>query len=156
MFVQNVHAIKPTKYGIEVWSMVDSNNSNLLMAYIYGVKYTGGPQRQQAKRVVHDLTTTILNSGRIATRDTFFTYVYIADELLRKVAMLGSPRKNQADVKYRHLLSISAFLDKANKITKTCRSMQESICEWIDGRTDGASTTRQEEKTVYGVPMKPW
>ena len=63
---------KPGKYGIKVWSMVDASNAYLMNAQIYKEKGPYSPERHQAKRVVKDLTTSIINSGRNVTCDNFF------------------------------------------------------------------------------------
>ena len=50
---------KPSKYGIKIWCMVDVTNAYLLNAQIYSGKSPDGSERQQASRVVWELTTTI-------------------------------------------------------------------------------------------------
>ena len=90
---------KPGKYGIKVWSMVDASNAYLLNAQIYKGKGPCGPERHQAKRVVKDLTTPILNSGRNITCDNFFTDFSLAVELLeKKLTILGTLRKNKREI----------------------------------------------------------
>ena len=87
---------KPGKYGIKVWSMVDASNAYLLNAQIYKGKGPCGPERHQAKRVVKDLTTPILNSGRNIACGNFFTDFSLAVELLeKKLTILGTLRKNK-------------------------------------------------------------
>lgn len=55
----NVNASKPGKYGIKVWSIVDASNVYHLNARVYTGKGPFGPEQQQAKRVVRNLTTPI-------------------------------------------------------------------------------------------------
>ena len=90
---------KPGKYGIKVWSMFDASNAYLLNAQIYKGKGPCGPERHQAKRVVKDLTTPILNFGRNITCDNFFTDFSLAVELLeKKLTILGTLRKNKREI----------------------------------------------------------
>ncbi|XP_066941098.1 piggyBac transposable element-derived protein 4-like [Macrobrachium rosenbergii] len=90
---------KPNKYGIKIWCIVDATNAYLLNAQIYSGKGPDGPERQQASRVVRDLTTTIANSGRNVTCDIFFTEFNLALELLSKnITLLGTLRKNKQEI----------------------------------------------------------
>ena len=51
--------------------MVDASDAYLTNAQIYKGKGPNGQERHQAKKVVKDLTTSIINSGRNVTCDNF-------------------------------------------------------------------------------------
>ena len=90
---------KPGKYGIKVWSMVDVSNAYLMNAQIYKGKLSDGPERHQTKRVVKDLTTSIINFGKNVTSENFFTDFSLAIELFEKnLTILGTLRKNKRKI----------------------------------------------------------
>ena len=100
---------KPGTYGIKVWFLVDASNAYLMNAQIYKGKGPDGPERHEAKRVVKDLATSIINSGRNVTCDNFFTDFSLAIKVLEKnLTILGTLRTS---VKY---LPHSNAIESAN------------------------------------------
>lgn len=90
---------KPSKYGIKIWCMCDAAT-----AYCANLQvYTGMINRQrevgQSKRVVLDLASPILGSGRNITADNFFSSYGLAEELLKhNLTYVGTMRKNRGEI----------------------------------------------------------
>ena len=90
---------KPDRYGIKIWSMVDSKTSYLWNAEIYQGKTSNKRETGQAERVVKQLVKgrgeqTIEHTGRTITAGNFFTSVKLAKDLLNAgVSFLGTLRK---------------------------------------------------------------
>ena len=95
---------KPDRYGIKIWSMVDSKTSYLWNAEIYQGKTSNKRETGQAERVVKQLVKgrgeqTIEHTGRTITADNFFTSVKLAKYLLNAgVSFLGTLRKNKPEI----------------------------------------------------------
>ena len=148
---------KPSKYGIKIWCMVDATNAYLLNAQIYSGKSPDGPERQQASRVVRDLTTTIANSGRNVTCDNFFTDFNLAVELLDKnITLLGTLRKNKREIPLsfqalRHRIEQSAMFG----FSKDHHLMICSYVPKINKSVILLSTMHYDNKKQVDEPFKP-
>ena len=148
---------KPSKYGINVWSMVDSTNSYLLNAQIYTGKGPGGPEKYQAKRIVRDLTTVILNSGRNVTCDNFFTDVHLAIEFLSKnVTMIGTLRKNKREIPSCFQASHRReWLSTKFGFSKEHHLMMCSYVPKVNKAVILLSTMHYDNKVQESTPFKP-
>ncbi|XP_044023761.1 piggyBac transposable element-derived protein 3-like [Siniperca chuatsi] len=89
---------KPAKYGIKIWVTCDVATSYAWKMQIYTGKSAGSaPEVNQGKRVVLDMTEGL--KGRTVTCDNFFTTYALAEELLkRKIALVGTIRKNKPEL----------------------------------------------------------
>ncbi|XP_044045463.1 piggyBac transposable element-derived protein 4-like [Siniperca chuatsi] len=89
---------KPAKYGIKIWVTCDALTSYAWNMQIYTGKSEGSaPEVNQGKRVVLDMTDGL--QGHTVTCDNFFTSYALAEELLkRKMAMVGTIRKNKPEL----------------------------------------------------------
>uniref|UniRef100_UPI003AAEECD7 piggyBac transposable element-derived protein 4-like n=1 Tax=Centroberyx gerrardi TaxID=166262 RepID=UPI003AAEECD7 len=88
---------KPAKYGIKIWVACDVVTSYAWKMQIYTGKSDGSPEVNQGKRIVLDLTEGL--QGNTVTCDNFFTSYALAEELLRrKVALVGTIRKNRPEL----------------------------------------------------------
>lgn len=86
---------KPAKYGLKIWVLADSNTAYCKNLQVYTGKENGKPEKNQGKRVVHDLVG-ILGKGYGITTDNFFTSLELAEELLDKnLTLCGTLRKNK-------------------------------------------------------------
>lgn len=118
---------KPGKYGLKVWALCDAKTSYCCNLQVYTGKEGNNPERNQAARVVRDLSAPFLDSGRNITMDNFFTGIQLADELLaRRTTVVGTLRKNKRDIP-------AAFVDcKGRTIPSTmfAFSDQLTICSY--------------------------
>ncbi|XP_071369448.1 piggyBac transposable element-derived protein 4-like [Centroberyx affinis] len=88
---------KPAKYGLKIWVTCDVNTSYAWKMQIYTGKAADGPEVNQGKRVVLDMTAGL--RGNTVTCDNFFTTYALAEELLkRKVALVGTIRKSKPEL----------------------------------------------------------
>ncbi|XP_027874871.1 piggyBac transposable element-derived protein 4-like [Xiphophorus couchianus] len=89
---------KPAKYGIKIWAACDAKTSYVLNMQVYTGKPAGGaPEKNQGTRVVLDMSNGL--RGHNITCDNFFTSYNLGQELLkRKLTMVGTVRKNRAEL----------------------------------------------------------
>lgn len=89
---------KPAKYGIKIWVTCDVGTSYAWKMDIYTGKPAGAAAEvNQGKRVVLEMTEGL--QGNTVTCDNFFTSYSLAEELLkRKVALVGTIRKNKPEL----------------------------------------------------------
>lgn len=82
---------KPGRYGLKVWTVVDTKTSYVVGYQIYEGKPAGGqPERNQGARVVMDLVRPYFGSGRSVTTDNFFTSLNLARALKEQnMTLLG-------------------------------------------------------------------
>ncbi|XP_036828296.1 piggyBac transposable element-derived protein 4-like [Oncorhynchus mykiss] len=90
---------KPAKYGIKSWVACDAKSSYAWKMQVYtGKAAGGGPEKNQGARVVLDLTEG-LPGGHNVTCDNFFTSYELGQRLLeRNLTMVGTVRKNKAEL----------------------------------------------------------
>ncbi|XP_064867074.1 piggyBac transposable element-derived protein 4-like [Oncorhynchus nerka] len=90
---------KPAKYGIKSWVACDAKSSYAWKMQVYtGKAAGGGPEKNQGARVVLDLTQG-LPAGHNVTCDNFFTSYELGQRLLeRNLTMVGTVRKNKAEL----------------------------------------------------------
>ena len=95
-------ANKPAKYGIKIYSLVDSRMFYTHNMEIYPGKQPAGPfyLPNDAASVVKRLISTIDKSGRNITVDNYFTSIPLANDLLvnHKLTMVGTLRKNKREI----------------------------------------------------------
>ncbi|KAB0803806.1 hypothetical protein PPYR_00776 [Photinus pyralis] len=93
---------KPNKYGIKIFSLVDSSSYYTMNMEIYAGKQPLGPFQidNSASSVVTRLVQPISKSGRNITCDNWFTSVPLALDLLRnhRLTLVGTLRKNKAQI----------------------------------------------------------
>lgn len=113
---------KLARYGIKIYSLVDSKSFDTLNTEIYCGKQPPGPYEQpnSSFHLVKRLITPISGTGRHVTCDNFFTSIPLAEDLLKthKTTLVGTIRKNKKElppeivnVKKRNLCS-SKFIFK--------------------------------------------
>src|ERR1043165_2259818 len=90
---------KPGKYGIKVWIMTDAKTAYCSNLHVYTGKIGNQLEQNQGARVVKDIASHLLDSGRNITMDNFFTSTGLAEELLlRQTIIVGTLRKNKRDI----------------------------------------------------------
>ncbi|XP_053175982.1 piggyBac transposable element-derived protein 4-like [Scomber japonicus] len=89
---------KPGKYGLKIWVACDAQTSYAWNMQIYtGKPADGQPEKNQGQRVVLEVTEGL--RGHTITCDNFFTSYTLGQELLRrKLAMVGTVRKNKPEL----------------------------------------------------------
>ncbi|XP_041792004.1 piggyBac transposable element-derived protein 4-like [Chelmon rostratus] len=89
---------KPGKYGIKIWVACDAQTSYAWNMQMYtGKPVDGQPEKNQGQRVVLEVTEGL--RGHTITCDNFFTSYALGQELLkRKMAMVGTVRKNRPEL----------------------------------------------------------
>lgn len=90
---------KPDKYGLKLVTMCDAKTYYMCSAK----PYIGKEERQQEYSIPTQyflyLTDTIKGSNRNCTMDNWFSSCEVAEKLLeRKLTMVGTMRKNKADI----------------------------------------------------------
>lgn len=92
---------KPDRYGIKLFVLADAANGYALNYQIYtGRAGTDGPERNQAQRVVLQLTQ-FLESGYNITTDNFYTSYQLAQLLLQRdnpMSLVGTMRKHKPEI----------------------------------------------------------
>ena len=89
---------KPDKYGIKVWVLADANNFYVKNFQIYLGKQMNIREKNQAERVVLELSSC-LDSGVNITVDNFFTSISLANKLLENnMTLLGTLRTNRKGI----------------------------------------------------------
>ncbi|KAL4120740.1 hypothetical protein QTP88_013376 [Uroleucon formosanum] len=95
-------ANKPAKYGIKIFSLVDSRTFYTLNMEIYCGQQEERPYKvvNSGKEIVLRLIKPISKTGRNVTCDNWFTSVPLATELLKKyrITMVGTIRKNKREI----------------------------------------------------------
>lgn len=93
---------KPSKYGIKIFSLVDSRVFYTIKMEIYAGKQPEGPFRldNDSMSVVRRLCRPIYNSGRNVVCDNWFTSIPLAIELLKRqrLTLVGTLRKNKREI----------------------------------------------------------
>lgn len=90
---------KPHRYGIKIWSLVDSHSCYVYNCQVYLGKEGNLPEIGQGKRVVEQLAQPIFGSGRNITTDNFFTSVPLAESLWGgKLTLTGTLRSNKKEI----------------------------------------------------------
>lgn len=88
---------KPGKYGIKLWTACDARSGYAWNMQVYTGKPAGGtPERKQGKRVVLEMTEGL--RGHNVTCDNFFTSYELGQELLKKMTMVGTVRRNKPEL----------------------------------------------------------
>ncbi|XP_034060484.1 piggyBac transposable element-derived protein 4-like isoform X1 [Gymnodraco acuticeps] len=89
---------KPAKYGLKIWVTADVETSYAWKCQIYTGKAAGSAAEVgQGKRVVLEMTEGL--QGITVTCDHFFTSYALVQELLkRKVALVGTIRRNKPEL----------------------------------------------------------
>lgn len=93
---------KPAKYGVKVFSLVDSKTAYTLNLEVYVGTQPEGPFRHEnsAEAIVRRLVTPVRGTNRNITGDNWFSSISLAKKLLReeKLTYLGTLRKNKCEV----------------------------------------------------------
>lgn len=92
---------KPAKYGVKVFSLVDSETYYTLNMEIYAGQQPDGPYQldNSATQVVHRLVQPIVNSARNVTMDNWYTSIPLVKELLQmNLTVVGTLRKNKREL----------------------------------------------------------
>ena len=90
---------KPGKYGMKVWIMADSETFYCGDLQLYAGRVGSQQDVGQGSRVVLDLSTSIVNTGRNITTDNFFTSYRLAQELMqRRLSLVGTVRSNRKEI----------------------------------------------------------
>lgn len=90
---------KLAKYGLKFWVAADAQNSYCINLQLYTGKIGVAPERRQGARVVFDLCSHLLGSGRNITTDNLFTDLQLAKDLLQeKTTLVGTMRKSKREV----------------------------------------------------------
>lgn len=111
---------KPAKYGIKIWVTCDVTTSYAWKLQIYTGKSPGSPAEvNQGKRVILEMTEGL--QGNTVTCDDFFTSYGLAEELLkRKMALVGTIRRNKPELPPKLLqIKHGALLSSLFAFTKT-------------------------------------
>ncbi|XP_059196338.1 piggyBac transposable element-derived protein 4-like [Centropristis striata] len=89
---------KPAKYGLKIWVTADVATSYAWRCQVYtGKAADSAVEVGQGKRVILDMTKGL--EGFTVTCDNFFTSYSLVQELLkRKVALVGTIRKNKPEL----------------------------------------------------------
>jgi hypothetical protein len=90
---------KPAKYGLKIWILADSETSCCWNVQPYLGKVGQVAENGQGERVVRDLVTPVMASGRNVTVDNLFTSLSLAMWLLQnKLTIVGTIRKNRGEI----------------------------------------------------------
>lgn len=94
---------KACKYGLKIWTLVDSTSHYMWNAQPYLGKVAGEPKAMKlaplGERVVMDLTEGLHGAGRTITVDNFFTSYSLAQELYdRGSYLVGTIKKNKPEI----------------------------------------------------------
>lgn len=110
---------KPARYSLKIWAVCDVETSYAWRLQIYTGKAGDRPEVNQGMRVALELTEGL--QGNVVTCANFFTSFALAEELLkRKVALVGTIRKNKPELPPRLLqTSGRAVLSSAFAFTPT-------------------------------------
>ena len=88
---------KPGKYGLKIWALCEVKTSYALMLQVYtGKSATIQREKNQGMRVVLELTNDL--EGHTVTTDNFFTSFPLAEELHKRMALVGTLRKNKPEL----------------------------------------------------------
>lgn len=88
---------KPARYGLKIWVTADVTTSYAWRCDIYLGKCGDKPEVGQGQRVALEMTEGL--QGVTVTCDNFFTTYPLAQELLkRKLALVGTVRKNKPEL----------------------------------------------------------
>ncbi|XP_013771429.1 piggyBac transposable element-derived protein 4-like [Pundamilia nyererei] len=88
---------KPARYGLKIWAVCDVETSYAWRLQVYTGKAGDRAEVNQGMRVALELTEGL--QGNVVTCDNFFTSFALAEELLkRKVALVGTIRKNKPEL----------------------------------------------------------
>lgn len=124
---------KPDPFGIKIWVLCDVNTKYVWNMQVYTGKIGSVPEKNQGKRVL-DLIDG-LAEGRSVTTDNFFTSYGLSQELLKKLSLVGTLRKNRSELppismpsKEREInSSIYAFRDDACLVSYVPKRNKEII-----------------------------
>nr|XP_033504757.1 piggyBac transposable element-derived protein 4-like [Epinephelus lanceolatus] len=142
---------KPAKYGMKIWVAADAETSYAWRCEIYLGKTDGVPEVGQGQRVVTEMTRGL--QGITVTCDNFFTSYALGQELLRrKIALIGTIRKNKPELPP-NLLQIRgrAALSSLFAFTKNTTAVSYVPKR---GKNVILISTRHREATVTEGPKK--
>ncbi|KAL7388235.1 hypothetical protein ABVT39_009596 [Epinephelus coioides] len=142
---------KPAKYGMKIWVAADARTSYAWRCEIYLGKTDGAPEVGQGRRVVTEMTRGL--QGITVTCDNFFTSYALGQELLRrKIALIGTIRKNKPELPP-NLLRIKgrAALSSVFAFTKNTTAVSYVPKR---GKNVILISTRHREATVTEGPKK--
>ncbi|GLD56432.1 piggyBac transposable element-derived protein 4-like protein [Lates japonicus] len=144
---------KPAKYGIKIWAACDANTSYALNMQVYTGKPVGGaPEKNQGTRVVLDMAQGL--RGHNITCDNFFTNYNLGQELLkRKLTMVGTVRKNRAELPAELLViknrapqsSMFAFTD-TTALVSYCPKKGKNVVLMSTLHKNAEISTREDQK----------
>ncbi|XP_029907418.1 piggyBac transposable element-derived protein 4-like [Myripristis murdjan] len=144
---------KPAKYGIKIWAACDANTSYALNMQVYTGKPVGGaPEKNQGTRVVLDMAQGL--RGHNITCDNFFTNYNLGQELLkRKLTMVGTVRKNRAELPAELLViknrapqsSMFAFTD-TTALVSYCPKKGKNVVLMSTLHKNAEINTREDQK----------
>lgn len=146
---------KPAKYGLKVWVTADVATSYAWKCQIYTGKAAGGAvEVGQGKRVVLEMTQDL--QGVTVTCDNFFTTYSLVQELLkRKVALVGTIRKNKPELppkllqlKGRPVLSSVFAFTKTTTAVSYIPKQGRNVILLSSKRREAAVTEDQKRKPV--------
>ena len=91
---------KPSKYGLKIWWLCDSDTSYPLCGEIYSGRLPNEKREVgQGARIVKQLVGQYYHSGRNVTADNFFTTVPLVEELLNDgLTYVGTIRANKRQI----------------------------------------------------------
>ncbi|KAI3357088.1 hypothetical protein L3Q82_015550, partial [Scortum barcoo] len=128
---------KPAKYGLKIWVTADVATSYAWKCQIYTGKADGNAvEVGQGKRVILEMTEEL--QGVTVTCDHFFTtYSLVQEHLKRKVALVGTIRKNKPELPPKLLQlrgrpvlsSVFAFTKTTTAVIGTY-SCRRKTCRW--------------------------
>lgn len=98
-FIQYI-PLKPDKFGIKFWILVEVTSKYILNGFPYLGKDTDRPVSQlQGEYVVLKLIEPYVNKGHCVTADNFFTTLRLVEDLLKKkTTYIGTIRKNKPEL----------------------------------------------------------
>ncbi|XP_041791116.1 piggyBac transposable element-derived protein 4-like [Chelmon rostratus] len=144
---------KPGKYGIKIWVACDAQTSYAWNMQMYtGKPVDGQPEKNQGQRVVLEVTEGL--RGHTITCDNFFTSYALGQELLkRKMAMVGTVRKNRPELppvllatREREKFSSQFVFTDTHALVSYCPKKRRNVLLMSTLHRDTAVSSMEEKK----------